>query len=555
MSADELKGKGNAAFSKGDYEEAINFFTAAIQIDPNSHVLYSNRSAAYASQKKYTDALKDADRCIEIKPDWAKGYSRKGAALHFLGKLDEAVATYTQGLKLEPENAQIKQALEEVQKAKFQRSEEGNANNMFANAFSGDVLGKLRANPDTSKYLAHPDFVKAILEIQQNPANFQKYTGDQRIMMALGVLLGIPISTTSDMEVESTPPPKAEEKKPVPKPEPKKEPEPELPDDKKKAEEQKNIGNEFYKKKEFDKAIDHYNKALEFDPNNIVYITNRAAALYEKGDFNGCLKDCQLAVEEGRKQRADYKNIAKAFSRMGNAYMKLDKLDDAVEAYNKSLTEDRTPQTLALLKKAEKIKEERDRLAKIDPQRALEHKEKGNKLFQEGQIPEAIKEYTEAIDRNPSDHVPFSNRAACYMKLAEYRLAIKDADECIKLKPDFVKGWIRKAHSHYFVKEYEKALEAYDKGMQLEPNNQEMTDGVQRTLNAMTASRQQAPDKESLERAMADPEVQTILSDPVMRQILQDMQNDPKAAADHLKNPAIAAKIQKLVNAGVLRVA
>lgn len=30
---------------------------------------------------------------------------------------------------------------------------------------------------------------------------------------------------------------------------------------------------------------------------------------------------------------------------------------------------------------------------------------------------------------------------------------------------------------------------------------------------------------------MRDPEVQQILSDPVMRQILEDMQNDPKAAA------------------------
>lgn len=57
--------------------------------------------------------------------------------------------------------------------------------------------------------------------------------------------------------------------------------------------------------------------------------------------------------------------------------------------------------------------------------------------------------------------------------------------------PYAVKGWIRKAHSHYFVKEYEKALEAYDNGMKIEPNNQELTEGVQRTLNSMTAARQQ----------------------------------------------------------------
>jgi stress-induced-phosphoprotein 1 len=46
----------------------------------------------------------------------------------------------------------------------------------------------------------------------------------------------------------------------------------------------------------------------------------------------------------------------------------------------------------------------------------------------------------------------------------------------------------------------------------------------------MKARQGGAPDKETLERAAKDPEVQEILSDPVMRQILEDMQNDPKAA-------------------------
>jgi stress-induced-phosphoprotein 1 len=50
-------------------------------------VLYSNRSGAYASLKDFTHALEDANKVTEIKPDWAKGWTRKGAALHGQGNL------------------------------------------------------------------------------------------------------------------------------------------------------------------------------------------------------------------------------------------------------------------------------------------------------------------------------------------------------------------------------------------------------------------------------------------------------------------------------------
>ena len=58
MSVDELKAKGNALFSAGNYDEAIGWFTKAIDAGGN-HVLYSNRSACYCGLRKYEDALAD----------------------------------------------------------------------------------------------------------------------------------------------------------------------------------------------------------------------------------------------------------------------------------------------------------------------------------------------------------------------------------------------------------------------------------------------------------------------------------------------------------------
>jgi len=84
MSADELKSKGNAALQAENYSEAIDFYTQAIAVDPSNHILYSNRSAAYAKVGKFSESLKDAEQTVSLKPDWPKGYSRKGAALELL---------------------------------------------------------------------------------------------------------------------------------------------------------------------------------------------------------------------------------------------------------------------------------------------------------------------------------------------------------------------------------------------------------------------------------------------------------------------------------------
>ena len=47
-----------------------------------------------------------------------------------------------------------------------------------------------------------------------------------------------------------------------------------------------------------------------------------------------------------------------------------------------------------------------------------------------------------------------------------------------------------------------------------------------------------------------DPDIMAILQDPVMQSILQQAKGDPMALQDHMKNPGIAGKIQKLIAAG-----
>jgi stress-induced-phosphoprotein 1 len=46
----------------------------------------------------------------------------------------------------------------------------------------------------------------------------------------------------------------------------------------------------------------------------------------------------------------------------------------------------------------------------------------------------------------------------------------------------------------------------------------------------------------------------SIMQDPVMQSILQQAQSNPQALQEHMQNPSVRAKIQKLMAAGVIRV-
>ena len=61
---------------KGSFQEVIKLYTVAIELDPDNHVLFSNRSAAFAKMNKFSEALRDAEKIVELNPDWPK-VSRK----------------------------------------------------------------------------------------------------------------------------------------------------------------------------------------------------------------------------------------------------------------------------------------------------------------------------------------------------------------------------------------------------------------------------------------------------------------------------------------------
>ncbi|KAK1304982.1 Heat shock protein STI [Acorus calamus] len=560
--ADEAKAKGNAAFSSGRFEDAIRHFTEAITLAPTNHVLYSNRSAAYASLHRYSEALSDAQKTVDLKPDWAKGYSRLGAAHFGLGKPAGAVSAYKKGLEIDPNNEALKSGLADAEASLSRRG--GRGQSPFGNVFSGpDVWAKLTADPKTRGYLQQPDFLKMMQDVQRNPDNLNMYLSDPRMMNVLGVLLNINMRTATPEEMErdvdmgavekekeelKKGAEKAKEEEKTREEEMEMEVEGEEKEKKERkaeAQREKEKGNAAYKKKDFETAIGHYSRALELDDEDISFLTNRAAVYMEMGQYEDCIKDCDKAVERGRELRSDFKMVARALTRKGTALVKLAKsskdYEPAIETFQKALTEHRNPDTLKKLNEAEKAKKDLEQQEYFDPKIADEEREKVCILSICGKFLNMV----------------YSNRAACYTKLGALPEGLKDAEKCIELDPSFSKGYTRKGAVQYFMKEYNKAMETYQEGLKHDPNNQEFLDGIRRCVEQINKANRGdiSPEelKERQEKAMHDPEIQNILSDPIMRQVLVDFQENPKSAQEHLKNPQVMHKIQKLVSAGIVQ--
>jgi tetratricopeptide (TPR) repeat protein len=97
--AEGHKEKGNVSFQAKDYEAAIAWYQKALHLDPENHILYSNRSACYCALEEYEKALKDANKCIKLNKLFLKGYSRKSSAMQGLGQKADALKALRQGLK------------------------------------------------------------------------------------------------------------------------------------------------------------------------------------------------------------------------------------------------------------------------------------------------------------------------------------------------------------------------------------------------------------------------------------------------------------------------
>jgi DnaJ family protein C protein 7 len=326
---EDLKEKGNTLFKEKRYEDAIGFYNKALAINSNIEVLYSNRGTCRKCLKQYSDAIKDYKKALEINPKNTKNINRLASVYIITGNIGEAKILQEKALNLEPYNSTYREQMTTIEKIledeikledkikekKFEDAEEVCKRLIEkVSDFSNFKLKYIQVLMENVKLTEALQYInkEVTYEDKKNEqfdyltalclyydGQYEKAKKQINIMKSKGNS----IDTKDLLEKVNT------------------------------IESVKNKGNEIFKQKKYEEAIEEYTKILEFDPNNKKFnsliLANRALC-YQK------LKKNEEALRDSNQSIKLNPFYARGYIKRGNVYMELNMFDDARADFQKA---------------------------------------------------------------------------------------------------------------------------------------------------------------------------------------------------------------------------
>jgi tetratricopeptide (TPR) repeat protein len=88
-----------------DFEGAINDYTRAIELKPDCAEAYDKRGMAYVKTFKFEKAIRDFNKAIKIQPVYAEAFNHRGVANYCIREYGLALRDYTLAIQADPEYA------------------------------------------------------------------------------------------------------------------------------------------------------------------------------------------------------------------------------------------------------------------------------------------------------------------------------------------------------------------------------------------------------------------------------------------------------------------
>ena len=139
---------------------------------------------------------------------------------------------------------------------------------------------------------------------------------------------------------------------------------------KKEAEAVKAKGNDFYKQRNFPEALKYYQQAIDLNPDETTFYSNKSAVYFEMKEFEKCIEVCEEGIAVCKGENYEFAKLGKILARKANALSQMGKWQESIDTYQSALLEHNDPKIKYALQQTKINKNKAEAEAYLDPVKA-----------------------------------------------------------------------------------------------------------------------------------------------------------------------------------------
>ncbi|GAA5858159.1 hypothetical protein JCM8547_005675 [Rhodosporidiobolus lusitaniae] len=167
--ADAAREEGNTAFKAGDFATAVSHYSESIKRNPRDARGYTNRAQAYTKLMALPEALKDAEKAIEVDPNFVKGYIRKSTVLLAMKEVDKALAAIELAAEKDTSGSSSREISQQTQKVLSSLA------STRAGETDEQAYARALRDPEVQAIMGDPVMQGILQQAQQDPKSLQNH--------------------------------------------------------------------------------------------------------------------------------------------------------------------------------------------------------------------------------------------------------------------------------------------------------------------------------------------------------------------------------------------
>jgi tetratricopeptide (TPR) repeat protein len=223
-----------------------------------------------------------------------------------------------------------------------------------------------------------------------------------------------------------------------------------------------------YQLGKYSEATEYFDKAVEYNPMESLFWAERAHNLYELNFVGKSIDSIKIALllDEHNKDNLIW---------LGSVYYICNQYNDALNIYNQiiEIYPDEADaweckgEMLDYLERYDEALEAYDKAIQLNPKDDFAWNNKGSLLDKKKRYDEAIACFERAFVLNSENYIAWSNIGNVLAHQGKYEEALIHCNQVLAINPNCHEAFFFKGYAYYELKKYRQSTECYDKALQI----------------------------------------------------------------------------------------